>query len=136
MKGAVPVNAVSVSIVTVIITHKKVQMSYKARFIEEVCLEGGVVMTRKFPFNIMQVAKILNLKVQYQNDDSGNIDIDCPFCNKKSKMNLNIAKNVYRCNSCNEYIYSVITNAPIPPSKETPKVSSKLSVGLAAAFAV
>ena len=57
-------------------------------------------MTRKFPFTIRQVAGILNLKIRYDNQDSGNMDVDCPFCGKKSKLNLNAAKNVYRCNSC------------------------------------
>ena len=60
-------------------------------------------MTRNFPFSIRQVAKILNLKIRYDNNDSGNMDIDCPFCQKKSKMNLNASKNVYRCNHCGEY---------------------------------
>lgn len=58
-------------------------------------------MTRNFPFTIRQVAKILNLKIRYENDN-GNIDADCPFCKKESKLNLNAAKNVYRCNFCGE----------------------------------
>ena len=45
-------------------------------------------MTRNFPFSIQQVAEILNLKICYDNNNNGNMDIDCPFCQKKSKMNL------------------------------------------------
>jgi len=56
----------------------------------------------KFPFSIRQIAEILNLKIRYENNNNGNIDVDCPFCKKRSKMNLNAAKNVYRCNSCGE----------------------------------
>ena len=59
-------------------------------------------MTRKFPFTIRQVAKILDLRIRYDNPDSGNMDTDCPFCQKESKMNLNVAKNVYRCNNCGD----------------------------------
>jgi len=59
-------------------------------------------MVRNFPFTIRQVAEILNLKIHYDNKECGNMDADCPFCQKKSKMNLNSAKNVYRCNFCGE----------------------------------
>ena len=59
-------------------------------------------MSRKFPFTIRQVAKIMELTIRYDNPDNGNIDCDCPFCKAESKLNLNAAKNVYRCNSCNE----------------------------------
>ena len=60
-------------------------------------------MIRDFPFTIREVASILNLTVRYGKDGSGNMDVDCPLCNKRSKMNLNAAKNVYRCNYCGEY---------------------------------
>lgn len=59
-------------------------------------------MTRNFPFTIRQVAEILGLKIRYE-APNGNMDADCPFCKKKSKLNLNAAKNVFRCNFCNEY---------------------------------
>jgi hypothetical protein len=59
-------------------------------------------MDRKFPFRIRHIAKILNLKIRYDNQDNGNLDVDCPFCKKQSKMNLNAAKNAYRCNNCGE----------------------------------
>jgi hypothetical protein len=60
-------------------------------------------MEKKFPFTIRQVAEILNLQIRYDNPDNGNMDVDCPLCHKQSKMNLNAAKNVYRCNSCGAY---------------------------------
>jgi len=60
-------------------------------------------MINNFPFTIRQVAKIMELAIRYDNPDSRNMDVDCPFCRKKSKMNLNATKNVYRCNSCGEY---------------------------------
>jgi len=58
-------------------------------------------MTRNFPFTIRQVAQILDLKIRYE-APNGNMDADCPFCKKKSKLNLNAAKNVYHCNFCGE----------------------------------
>ena len=60
-------------------------------------------MYNNFPFTIRQVAEVLNLQIRYGGQNNGNVDVDCPFCQKKSKMNLNAAKNVYRCNYCGEY---------------------------------
>jgi len=59
-------------------------------------------MARYFPFTIRQVAGILELKTRYDNKENGNMDTDCPFCKEKSKLNLNAAKNVFRCNFCGE----------------------------------
>ena len=59
------------------------------------------MMARTFPFSIRQVAGLMELKTRYDNRDNGNMDVDCPFCKKKSKMNLNAESNIYRCNSCN-----------------------------------
>lgn len=33
---------------------------------------------------------------------STGFDTDCPFCGKKRKMNININKNLWRCNACGE----------------------------------
>lgn len=56
---------------------------------------------RDYPFTILDIAGILNLKVRRRQPT--NIDVDCPFCgHKKGKMNLNFAKNVFRCNYCGE----------------------------------
>ena len=57
-------------------------------------------MARTFPFTIRQVAKLLDLKIRYDKHSNGNMDVDCPFCEKESKMNLNAPDNVYRCNHC------------------------------------
>jgi len=57
-------------------------------------------MARNFPFTIRQVAKILDLRIRYDNPDNGNLDVDCPFCEEKSKLNLNATNNIYRCNIC------------------------------------
>jgi len=59
-------------------------------------------MARTFPFSIRQVAKILDLNIRYDNPNNGNMDVDCPFCKKESKMNLSASKNVYSCNVCHE----------------------------------
>jgi len=59
-------------------------------------------MARQFPFTIRQVAKLLDLKVRYDGHANGNMDVDCPFCKRESKMNLDAPDNVYRCNYCNE----------------------------------
>ncbi|MCL2189794.1 MAG: DNA primase [Defluviitaleaceae bacterium] len=59
-------------------------------------------MVRTFPFKIRQVADILQLKIRHEAGNTGNADVDCPFCKRKSKLNLNAVKNVYRCNFCGE----------------------------------
>lgn len=46
---------------------------------------------RDYPFTILDVAGILNLKVRRRQPT--NMDVDCPFCgHKKGKMNLNFAR--------------------------------------------
>lgn len=52
-----------------------------------------------FPFGIMDVARLLGLRIRRR--QAGSVYVDCPFCgNKQGKMNLNLAKNVWRCNYC------------------------------------
>lgn len=54
-----------------------------------------------YPFSILDVAEILQLKVRRRQPT--NMDVDCPFCgHKKGKMNIHLAKNVFRCNYCGE----------------------------------
>lgn len=54
-----------------------------------------------YPFTILDVAEILNLRIRRRQPT--NMDVDCPFCgHKKGKMNINLEKNVFRCNYCNE----------------------------------
>ena len=55
-----------------------------------------------FPFGIMDVAQILNLHVRRR--QQGSVYVDCPFCgDKRGKMNINFAKNAWRCNYCDEH---------------------------------
>lgn len=54
-----------------------------------------------FPFNIRDIAGLLNLHVRHKNAVS--LDVDCPFCgDRKGKLNLNLKKNVFKCNRCGE----------------------------------
>lgn len=56
---------------------------------------------RDYPFTILDVAGILNLKVRRRQPT--NMDVDCPFCgHKKGKMNLKFCQDVFRCNYCGE----------------------------------
>lgn len=53
------------------------------------------------PFNIMDVAGILNIRIKRPGRKS--IYTDCPFCgDTRGKMNLNLEKNQFRCNYCGE----------------------------------
>ena len=46
---------------------------------------------RDYPFTILDVAGILNLKVRRRQPT--NMDVDCPFCgHKKGKMNPNLPR--------------------------------------------
>lgn len=52
-----------------------------------------------FPFGIMDVAQLLGLRIRRR--QAGSVYADCPFCgDKRGKMNLNLGKNVWRCNYC------------------------------------
>ena len=52
-----------------------------------------------FPFDIMDVAGILNLRVRRRGNRS--VYTDCPLCgDTRGKMNLNLEKNQFRCNYC------------------------------------
>ena len=56
---------------------------------------------KDYPFTILDVAEVLNLRIRRRQPT--NMDVDCPFCgHKKGKMNINLEKNVFRCNYCNE----------------------------------
>lgn len=58
-------------------------------------------MHQDLPFTIREVAGILNLHVRHKN--AASLDVDCPFCGEhKGKMNLNLTKNVFKCNRCGE----------------------------------
>ncbi|MSA85484.1 DNA primase, partial [Odoribacter splanchnicus] len=56
----------------------------------------------EFPFGIMEVVNLLNLRIRRQQADS--IYVDCPFCgDRQGRMNVNFVKNVWRCNYCNAH---------------------------------
>ena len=49
----------------------------------------------------MDVAELLHLHIRRRQADS--VYADCPICgDKRGKMNINFAKNLWRCNYCNE----------------------------------
>jgi len=53
------------------------------------------------PFDIMDVARILNIRIKRPGRKS--IYTDCPLCeDTRGKMNLNLEKNQFRCNYCQE----------------------------------
>ena len=43
---------------------------------------------------------LLNLYIRHKTAASW--DADCPFCGGRGKLNLNLTKNVFRCNRCGE----------------------------------
>lgn len=54
-----------------------------------------------FPFTIREVTYLLNLRIRHKNAVS--LDADCPFCGEqKGKLNINLKKNVFKCNRCGE----------------------------------
>ena len=56
----------------------------------------------EFPFGIMDVVEILQLRVRRRLPDS--VYTDCPICgDRRGKMNVNFVKNIWRCNYCGEY---------------------------------
>ena len=57
--------------------------------------------TADFPFSILDVAALLRLNIRRRGP--GYVYADCPVCgDRRGKMNLNLAKNVWRCNYCGE----------------------------------
>lgn len=58
-------------------------------------------MYQEFPFTIREVADLLGLHIRHKNAVS--LDADCPFCgDRRGKLNLNLKKNVFKCNRCGE----------------------------------
>ena len=55
-----------------------------------------------FPFGIMDVVELLQIRVRRRLPD--NAYVDCPICgDRRGKMNVNFAKNIWRCNYCGEH---------------------------------
>ena len=53
------------------------------------------------PFGIMDVAGLLRLNIRRR--APGQVYVDCPICSdRRGKMNLNTAKDLWRCNYCGE----------------------------------
>lgn len=53
------------------------------------------------PFEIMDVANILNIRIRRPGRKS--VYADCPFCgDTRGKLNLNLERNQFRCNYCGE----------------------------------
>lgn len=55
-------------------------------------------MAHTFDFNISDVASLLELNVRHRSSRS--LDVDCPLCQKKGKLNLNVDRGCWRCNYC------------------------------------
>ena len=75
----------------------------------------------EYPFTILDIAAILRLPVRRELSDS--VYVDCPFCQKrKGKLNLNISKDVWRCNRCGEsghmfQLYARLRNISVDEAK-------------------
>lgn len=54
----------------------------------------------ELPCEIADVVFLLNLYVRRKGSVSW--DCDCPFCGGRGKLNVNLEKNVYRCNRCGQ----------------------------------
>lgn len=84
-----------------------------------------------FDYDIWDVVRILNLTVRRKNARS--YDVDCPFCNYKTgKLNVNIEKNVFRCNYCNEQggmldLYAKLYN--VTKSEANQQIREALNLG-------
>jgi hypothetical protein len=62
---------------------------------------GGGTALEDFPFDITDVASLLNLHIRRRQSNS--IYTDCPICgDSRGKMNINLEKNIFRCNYCGE----------------------------------
>lgn len=58
---------------------------------------------KNFPFDIKFVLGIDMPKYKpYKSSTSTSVDYDCPFCGKKRKFHVELARGVYRCNACQE----------------------------------
>lgn len=56
---------------------------------------------KEFDFDIVWVCKQLGLPINLKNNRS--FYVDCPFCGRRAKMNINIEKNAFRCPACDEH---------------------------------
>ena len=84
-----------------------------------------------FGYDIRDVVRVLNLTVRRKNGRS--YDVDCPFCNHKTgKLNINIEKNVFRCNYCDAHggmldLYSKLYN--VTKAEANQQIREALNLG-------
>ena len=80
-----------------------------------------VIPLEEYPFTILDIANILRLTVRREVADS--VYVDCPFCQKrKGKLNLNLVRNVWRCNRCGKSghmfeLYADLRNMTVSEAK-------------------
>lgn len=55
-----------------------------------------------FPFGIEYVCDVLALNERFRAGDGHSFYMNCPFCGRKRKMNVNLDKNTYNCPACGE----------------------------------
>lgn len=51
-------------------------------------------------FTMEDVIHLLDLRIRHRRAQS--VDVDCPLCGKQAKMNINLSRNIYRCNYCDD----------------------------------
>lgn len=56
----------------------------------------------EFPFDILYVCDVLGLTERFRSGDGRSFYMNCPFCGRKRKMNVNLEKNTYNCPACGE----------------------------------
>ena len=56
---------------------------------------------KEFDFDIVWVCEQLGIPVELKNNRS--FYVDCPFCGRRGKLNINIEKNAFRCPACDEH---------------------------------
>ncbi len=84
-----------------------------------------------FGYDIRDVVRVLNLTIRRKNAKS--YDVDCPFCNHKTgKLNINIEKNVFRCNYCDAHggmldLYSKLYN--VTKTEANQQIREALNLG-------
>lgn len=65
---------------------------------------------RNFPIAFVIEQDLPNIK---KHKSSSGFDINCPFCGKKKKMNINPNKNLARCNACGNGFNSLTLHAAL-----------------------
>lgn len=88
-------------------------------------------MYNSFPFNIGDVARLCGIIV---NGPKGNSEyVECPFCGRKKKLNLNYKKNQFRCAACGKggsmlNLYSTLTGFSGSNGEITKHIKEELGI--------